>query len=253
MPLSRTNLDTAAVRRTESTQALGSARPSTEDAEHNQSAVQRVIDVVLGRVRLGEYVPGQMIVTRDLMSELGLSKAPVREGIHVLVGEGVMELLPNRSARIRKLSTKDLLDFVEVWGVVGGLNLRLGSEHMDDPANRRRVAAALKAIQGTGRNRIPYDFFMAVANLHSTLADISANSYIRTIITRAHFGHFHRHVERIFPGAHWAEHLDTFKQAGEALLDGNGTKAEAIYRRHMGWVRDELKRTMEKGRLLETG
>ena len=223
--------------------------PLNSDSDANHSAVQRVIDVILGRIRSGEYVPGQMIVTRYLMSELNLSKAPVREGIHVLVGEGVMELLLNRSARIRKLSLKDLLDFVEVWGAVGGVNLRLGSEHVGDPKSRRRIADALEGIQRTNRNRVPYDFFMAIAHLHTTLADISGNSYIQTIITRAHFGHFHRHVERIFPGPYWDEHLTAFKQAGDALLSGDGNKAETIYRRHMRWVRDVLKRSIQAGQL----
>jgi DNA-binding GntR family transcriptional regulator len=224
---------------------------NNEDVEGVQSAVQRVIDVILSRVRSGEYVPGQIIVTRDLMGEMGLSKAPVREGIHVLVGEGVMELLPNRSARIRKLSLKDLLDFVEVWGAVGGVNLRLGADHVHDPVGRRRIAEALDAIHRTERNHVPYEFFMAVARLHSTLVDISDNSYIRQIITRAHFGHFHRHIERIFPGPYWREHLDAFRNAGEALLAGDGEQAEAIYRRHMRWVRDLLKHSMRTGRLAD--
>lgn len=215
-------------------------QPISDAPDFSPSAVQRVIDVVLGRIRSGEYVPGQIIVARDLMGELSLSKAPVREGIHVLVGEGVIELLPNRSARIRRLSLKDLLDFVEVWGAVGGVNLRLGSQYIGDPDSRRRIAEALKAIQRTERNRIPYDFFMAIAHLHSTLADISGNGYIQAIITRAHFDHFHRHIERMFPGAYWNEHIIAFKRAGEALLAGDGDKAETIYRNHMRWVRDIL-------------
>jgi len=227
---------------------MDTLRPANGKTPGSPSAVQRVVDVVLGRIRSGEYAPGQIIVTRDLMDELSLSKAPVREGIHVLVGEGVMELLPNRSARIRKLSVKDLLDFVEVWGAIGGVNLRLGSEHVGDPGSHRRIAEALQAIQNTDRTRIPYDFFMAVAQLHSTLADITGNSYIRTIITRAHFAHFHRHVERMFPGAYWDEHLTAFKQAGEALLSGDGEQAETIYRRHMRWVRNMLKHSTHTGR-----
>jgi DNA-binding GntR family transcriptional regulator len=212
-----------------------------DEAAGSPSAVQRVVEVVLARIRSGEYAPGQIIVARDLMGELGLSKAPVREGIHVLVGEGVIELLPNRSARIRKLSAKDLLDFVEVWAAVGGVNLRLGAEHVGEPDSRRRIAEALEAIQRTERNRVPYDFFMAVAQLHSTLVDIHDNSYIRGTIARAHFAHFYRHIERIFPGAHWAEHLAVFKEAGDAILAGDGERAETIYRRHMRWVGDMLR------------
>ena len=205
------------------------------------SAVQRVVDLVLGRIRSGEYAPGQMIIARDLMRELALSKAPVREGIHVLVGEGVMELLPNRSARIRKLSSTDLREFVEVWGAIGGVNMRLGAEHAATKRDRDRIGQALKGIQRTGKTRVPYEFFMAVAHLHQTLADISGNSYIRTIIGRAHFAHFHRHIERMFPGPYWNQHLTAFRKVGEALLAGDGELAERRYRKHLRWVLDMMK------------
>ena len=205
------------------------------------SAVQRVIDLVLGRIRSGEYVPGQMVIAQDLMDELSISKAPVREGIHVLVGEGVMELLASRSARIRKLSDKDLRDFTDVWGTIGGLNIRLAAEHIGERGVKQRVAEALKSIQRSGESRDSYEYFMAVATFHQILADISGNSYIRTIITRAHFAHFHRHLERVFPGAHWKQHLAAFRSVGEALLAGDGDRAERIFRKHIRWALGKMK------------
>lgn len=215
---------------------MSDAPAGSPSAEGKPSAVQRVVDLVLGRIRSGEYAPGQMIIAHDLMSELKLSKAPVREGIHVLVGEGVMELLPNRSARIRKLSSADLRAFVEVWGAIGGVNMRLGAEHARTRRDRDRIEQALKGIQRTGKTRVPYEFFMAVANLHQTLADISGNSYIRTIIDRAHFAHFHRHIERLFPGPYWRQHLEVFQKIGSAMLAGDGERAERYYRKHLEWT-----------------
>ncbi|MCC7167978.1 MAG: GntR family transcriptional regulator [Rhodospirillales bacterium] len=192
------------------------------------------------RIQSGIYAPGQVVIARDLMGELGLSKAPVREGIHVLVGEGVMELLPNRSARIRNLTERDLLDFTEVWSAVAGVNFRLAAECLSTDADRDRVTRALDAIQQSAISRVPYDFFMAVANLHSILASINGNAVIQTIISRAHFAHFYRHLERLFPGHYWVEHLEAFRLAGDAILSGRGADAEAIYRLHMRWVRDIL-------------
>lgn len=207
-----------------------------EAAQAGRSAVQRVIDLVLARIRSGEYTPGQIIVARDLMSELDVSKAPVREGIHVLVGEGVMELLPNRSARIRKLSSKDMVDFAEIWSAISGLNIRLAAARMDSGANRARVREALARIQATGRNRVPYDFFMAVGNLHMTLAEISDNGFIRDFIRGTHLAHFYRHIARGFPGAYWNTHLTAFRRLGEALLEGDGERAERAYLKHMRWA-----------------
>lgn len=216
-------------------------RRAYQGGDSKPSAVQRVVDLVLGRIRSGEYAPGQMIIAQDLMNELAISKAPVREGIHVLVGEGVMELLPNRSARIRKLSNRDLRDFTEVWGVIGGLNMRLAAEHAGNRGNRRRIVQALNRIQRTGNSRVPFEFFIAVANLHQTLGEISGNSYIRTIISRAHFAHFHRHIERTFPGPDWERHLAVFRRVGEALLSGDGEQAEQIFRKHIRWALGVMK------------
>ena len=197
------------------------------------SAVQRVIELVLARIRSGEYAPGQIIVARDLMSELEVSKAPVREGIHVLVGEGVMELLPNRSARIRKLSAKDMVDFAEFWAAISGLNIRLAAAQLERGGHREKVRQALTRIQATGRNRVPYEFFMAVGNLHTTLAEISQNAFIQEFIQGTHLAHFYRHIERGFPGEFWTPHLTAFRRLGEALLAGDGERAERVYLKHM--------------------
>lgn len=213
------------------TNALGNIRSAG-----TPSAVQRVIELVLTRIRSGEYAPGQIIVARDLMSELDVSKAPVREGIHVLVGEGVMELLPNRSARIRKLSAKDMVDFAEFWAAIGGLNMRLTAAQLDHGDNREKIREALARIQATGRSRVPYDFFMAVGHLHITLADISQNGFIQEFIRGTHVAHFYRHIERGFPGSYWATHLTAFRRVGEALLVGDGERAERIYLKHMRWA-----------------
>lgn len=200
------------------------------------SAVQRVIDLVLARIRSGEYAPGQIIVARDLMSELGLSKAPVREGIHVLVGEGVMELLPNRSARIRKLSAIDMIDFAEFWAAISGLNIRLAAPKLERAENREKVRKALDRIEATGRNRVPYEFFMAVGNLHSTLAGIAQNRFILEFMRGTHLAHFYRHLERGFPGAYWDTHLSAFRRLGEALIQGEGERAQRVYAKHMRWA-----------------
>ncbi|MCL4183254.1 MAG: GntR family transcriptional regulator [Burkholderiaceae bacterium] len=204
--------------------------------ESTPSAVQRVVDLVLARIRSGEYAPGQIIVARDLMAELELSKAPVREGIHVLVGEGLIELLPNRSARIRKLSDEDMVDFSEVWAVISGMNIRLAAAKLQRAEDREKVRQALARIQATRRTRIPYDFFMAVGKLHATLAEISGNGFALAFIRRMHLAHFYRHIERVFPGSFWNAHLLAFRRLGEALLAQDGDRAERIYLKHMRWA-----------------
>jgi DNA-binding GntR family transcriptional regulator len=205
-----------------------------------QPASMRVIELIQSRIKTGEYVPGQYLLVGDLMTELGLSKAPIREAIHVLVGEGVLELLPNRSARIRVLTTKDILDFSAVWAAVGGVNIRLGTEALRTGAQRKRVRKALDRILASNETRNPYDYFAGTEELHQVLSSIADNHYINEIIGQAHFSHYHRYVARIFPGRHWRRHIEAFRRIGAAILGGDGSEAERRYRKHLGWVVTQL-------------
>jgi DNA-binding GntR family transcriptional regulator len=217
---------------------------SGKTAEPKPSAVQRVIQVIIGRIREGRYSPGQQIVVRDLCLELGLSKAPVREALHVLVGDGVVEPLPNRSARIRELSPKSILDFVSFWSVVGGLNARLAADRIQSDQERRELRRRLDEVIAAAEQRLPYSYFMAIANVHSYLAIIADNSYIRSIIDRFHFEHYYRHIAPLFPGPSWESHLAAFCAFCEAIIAGDGQKAELLFRKHLDSVEHLLRRDL---------
>ena len=58
----------------------------------SSSSVERVLDEFLDKVRSGRYVPGQRLVAGDVARDLGCSRAPVREALHMLAGEGVLEM-----------------------------------------------------------------------------------------------------------------------------------------------------------------
>ena len=219
----------------------------TTDSEASQikpSAVQRVIELIIGRIREGRYSPGQQVIVRDLCAELKLSKAPVREALHVLVGDGVIELLPNRSARIRELSSKSILDFVSFWSVVGGLNARLAGNKICSSSDKNRIRRKLEEVIRASDQRSPYKYFLAIASLHRELAEISNNDYITSFIERFHFEHYHRHVSRFPPGPSWEEHIAGFRIFCEAILDGKGEKAEHLFREHLETVEQYLRQEM---------
>ena len=205
------------------------------------SAVQRVIELIIDRIREGRYSPGQQVIVRDLCTELKLSKAPVREALHVLVGDGVIELLPNRSARIRELSSKSILDFVSVWSVLGGLNARLAAKAMRGARDKNLIRKKLDDVLKASEQRLPYKYFLAIASLHKELAAIANNSYIVAFIQRFHFEHYHRHIAHYMPGPSWVEHTAGFMTFCEAILQGEGEKAEQLFRQHLESVEQFLR------------
>ena len=75
-------------------------------------------DEVLSRLRdsivEGRLTPGARVPERELCAELGVSRTPLREALKVLAAEGLVELFPNRGARVRQFTAKDVREFFEL-------------------------------------------------------------------------------------------------------------------------------------------
>ena len=56
----------------------------------------------------GHLEPGSRIPERELCEKFDVSRTPLREALKVLASEGLIELLPNRGARVRQFSEQDI-------------------------------------------------------------------------------------------------------------------------------------------------
>jgi len=89
-------------------------QPDRQEASLHGEILLRLRDyVVEGNIPEGARVP-----ERQLCEMLGISRTPLREALKVLAAEGLIELLPNRGARVRQLSVRDL---EELFDVMAGL------------------------------------------------------------------------------------------------------------------------------------
>ena len=55
-------------------------------------------------IRSGEMEPKARINEGELTERFGISRTPLREAIKILATEGLLELLPNRGARVASIS-----------------------------------------------------------------------------------------------------------------------------------------------------
>ena len=86
--------------------------PAVESSRgHRRAAlVQSLLaDVFSGRVRAGDH-----LVTQELAERFGVSHTPVREALIALAGMGIIELLPNRGAIVRRVSRQEVREVCQV-------------------------------------------------------------------------------------------------------------------------------------------
>lgn len=65
------------------------------------------------RIDSGKLVPGDRLSERRLAEELGMSKTPVKAALERLEEQGLITLAPQRSARVKGLTLKEIADLYD--------------------------------------------------------------------------------------------------------------------------------------------
>lgn len=93
---------------------------------------QQVLDDIRERILRRELGPGQRLIERELAEQLGVSRTPVRESIHELEHEGLVENSPGLGAVVRRISRKELIESLQVRKELDALAARLATEWRSD-------------------------------------------------------------------------------------------------------------------------
>src|SRR5262250_1710672 len=99
-----------------------SAETTPKDASRDDVSLH---DEILAQLRNyiveGNIPDGARIAERQLCEMLKISRTPLREALKVLAAEGLVDLLPNRGARVRPLNAQDISELFDLMGGLEGL------------------------------------------------------------------------------------------------------------------------------------
>jgi DNA-binding GntR family transcriptional regulator len=82
------------------------------------NAAEVVAEVLRRAIYEGRLGPGERLREADLAAEIGVSRTPIREALLVLQTEGLVEATPNRGSVVRSYTMEELLDFMEIRGML---------------------------------------------------------------------------------------------------------------------------------------
>ena len=80
----------------------------------NKSYAMQVYDILKNEICAGAYPPGFQIVETELASRLNISRSPVRDAIHQLSREGLLDYVPNRGVYVKQYTSREVHDVYEV-------------------------------------------------------------------------------------------------------------------------------------------
>lgn len=198
------------------------------------NSVEQVAQRIREGILRGRYAQGQRLIERDLIEESGFGRSTVREAFGRLASEGLVELVPNRGATVRRLSRKELVEHFQIRELLEGLAARLAAAAPAGHAARARalvLQADLTADPDSGR-----EFQDRELALHRLLLELGGSAQLARLLSRMHVPLSTAQVGQAmgreqFQLARRAQ-LEILKAVNEARPDA----AEAAMRQHLRLV-----------------
>lgn len=118
------------------------------DAPARGDLTQQIREAILA----AEFAPHQRLIEADLSERYDASRAAVRTALLNLAGEGLVERLPNRGARVRAISVDEAVEIVEVRIGLESLCARKAAENLtdEDADGLRDIRAQIQDAVGSG-------------------------------------------------------------------------------------------------------
>lgn len=84
------------------------------------------------RIIYAELAPGADINVAEAAEEFGASRTPVRDALHRLSHDGLVEVLPRARCRVSRVTLKSLVDVLDVREATGPMTSRLAATHASE-------------------------------------------------------------------------------------------------------------------------
>lgn len=138
---------------------------------------ERIKELIMQRILDGTYKPGDRVVELQLVNELGVSQAPVREALRDLEAMRFIETVPYRGARVRAVTPEELGETYPVRAVLEELAGQLAAARVDDRLVAQlegEIAGMLQAARGQDQHGLlTHD-----ARFHELIVEAAGNSVL---------------------------------------------------------------------------
>jgi DNA-binding GntR family transcriptional regulator len=197
-----------------------------------------LLDGLRKLINEGDLLPGARVPERELCARFGVSRTPLRECLKVLAAEGLVELLPNRGARIATLEGESLVHLFEVIAALEAEGGRLACERIAEPECAEIQSLHYRMYAHFLRQELP-EYFALNQAIHDAIMRASGNPVLVATynalagrITRA------RYMSNRMRPDRWKAAMEEHAAILEALLARDGARLGPMLARHLQNKRD---------------
>lgn len=195
-------------------------------------AYEAILDLIMSK----ELRPGDVIQERRLAERVGVSRTPLREALHRLEGERVLERRGEAKLTVREITIQDLMEALHIRRLLESEAAARATGRID-PAVLDDLAHRLRVLKDGGDPSVP-DHLQTDDDLHGAIASAAENRLMGEIIAdlrrKTRMFSMKRMPERFISICE--EHLEIIA----ALKSGDPDKAARAAARHIDSVKQSI-------------
>ena len=121
----------------------GTSLPTQSEHIITTSLADEIAFRLQRKILKGDYQPGSRLVQDELCQIFGVSRTPIREALRKLQAQHLVNVIPNRGAKVRVFDKNELVEVYTIRAELEGFGCELAAEKMTS-----KILARLKEIQG---------------------------------------------------------------------------------------------------------
>lgn len=227
----------------------------------NKTHATRTVIELRKKILAGDLPGGTRLFEVPLAEELEISRTPLRDAMSRLAEEGLLERAKSGGFVVRQFTFADVIDAIEMRGVLEGTAARLAAERGVKPeamARFQQVVKDLDACFGMAPGEVDFESYSELnARFHAELAGLSGSKIVTSEVERA------ARLPFASPSAFTPDRADieAFRRSlniaqeqhraiVEAIVAREGTRAEALAREHARIARRNMEYVLLEDRSL---
>ena len=192
----------------------------------------------------GTLSPNQRLVELELAEQWGVGRATVRTVLDRLVQDGLVEHLPNRGARVRKITVEEAIEMYEARAVIEGLAARYAAQRATaaDVADLQQLLDEMAQALAAGDLLA---FSALNARFHAQILHMSNHRTATRLLERLQAQHVHFQYRMILVPGRAAHSMAEHRTIVAAIAAHNGAAAESAMCQHLTHTADTLRQNVQ--------
>ena len=138
---------------------------------------EQIKELIIQRILEGTYKPGERIVELQLVQELGVSQAPVREALRDLEAMRFIDSEPYKGARVRAVSRDELAQSYPVRAVLEELAGQMATPRATVELFSQ-LDSEVQSMRKAARNKDQHSLLVHDARFHELIVEAAGNTIL---------------------------------------------------------------------------